>query len=206
MVVVKKYSNRRLYDTGDSRYITLEDLARKIRGGADVRVLDAKSGDDLTQATLTQIIIESRGAARLLPVPLLVQLIRMGDDALAEFFGRFISWALELYVQMRQGAQAVAPYNPFASIPFAASNAFARLFSRGTGWGDAPPRSPWAQVAEPVAPYGEPGEPPLDDPHAGPPPRPRAGRQADADDVASLRRELEELREAIHKSPRRKKK
>jgi len=82
-VIVKKYSNRRLYDTEGSSYVTLEELADKIRQGADVRVLDAKTGEDLTQATLTQIILESRGAARLLPIPLLLQLIRMGDDALA---------------------------------------------------------------------------------------------------------------------------
>ncbi|TMA14751.1 MAG: polyhydroxyalkanoate synthesis repressor PhaR, partial [Deltaproteobacteria bacterium] len=88
MTLIKKYGNRRLYDTGHSRYITLEELADIIRGGEDVRVVDAKSGEDLTTGTLAQIIIEGRGAARLLPVPLLVQLIRMGDDALAEFLGQ----------------------------------------------------------------------------------------------------------------------
>lgn len=70
-------SNRRLYDTEASRYITLEELADRIQAGSDVRVIDAASGDDLTQATLTQIIIESRGAAKLLPVPLLTQMIRL---------------------------------------------------------------------------------------------------------------------------------
>ena len=79
---------RRLYDTGESRYITLEELSEKIRAGQDVRVVDAKTNEDLTQATLTQIIIESRGAARLLPPQLLTQLIRLGDDSLAEFFNR----------------------------------------------------------------------------------------------------------------------
>src|SRR4051794_18176922 len=69
-VIVKKYSNRRLYDTEGSCYITLEELADRIRRGAEPRVVDAKTNEDLTQATLTQIIIEGRGAARLLPVPL----------------------------------------------------------------------------------------------------------------------------------------
>src|SRR5262245_55497192 len=78
-VIVKKSSNRRLYDTEGSRYVTLEELAEKIRLGAEVKVVDAKTSEDLTQVTLTQIILESRGAARLLPVPLLLQLIRMGD-------------------------------------------------------------------------------------------------------------------------------
>jgi polyhydroxyalkanoate synthesis repressor PhaR len=117
MLVTKKYSNRRLYDTGESRYITLEELAERIRAGADVKVVDAKTGDDLTQATLTQIIIESRGAAQLLPVPLLTQLVRMGDDAFAEFLSRYMSSALELYFQAKQGVQAaVKPYNPFLSM------------------------------------------------------------------------------------------
>ena len=109
---MKKYGNRRLYDTGDSRYITLEELAEKIRKGADVQVLDAKTGQDLTQATLTQIIIESRGAAQLLPVPLLLQLIRMREDALAEFMGRWMSWALAVYTQARQGARTISAVQP----------------------------------------------------------------------------------------------
>ncbi len=178
-MIVKKYSNRRLYDTEGSRYITLEELAEKIRGGADVKVLDAKTNEDLTQVTLTQIILESRGAARLLPVPLLLQLIRMGDDALAEFFGRFLSTSLDLYFQAKQSAQAISPFNPFASVPFAATNALARLLLGGAsslgGW------------SEPAAP---PPAPPPAAPQESPPP-------AAGSDVASLRRELDELKRAL---------
>lgn len=114
-MLIKKYGNRRLYDTARSRYITLEDLADLIRRGEtdDVRVVDAKSGKDLTTATLAQIIVESRGAARLLPIPILVQLIRMGDDALAEFLGQYVSWALSVYLEAKKGMQALAPFNPF---------------------------------------------------------------------------------------------
>jgi polyhydroxyalkanoate synthesis repressor PhaR len=177
-LIVKKYSNRRLYDTEGSRYITLEELAEKIRLGAEVKVLDAKSNDDLTQVTLTQIILESRGAARLLPVPLLMQLIRMGDDALAEFFGRFLSTALELYFQAKQGAQAISPYNPFASVPFTATSALARLLLGGAG-----AFSGWAG--------GEAAPPPPPVPPPSPPP-PVAGT-----DVADLRRELEELKRSL---------
>ena|SRR2546430_1151466 len=124
-VLIKKYGNRRLYDTGRSRYITLEELADSIRAGEEPRVVDAKSGEDLTTTTLAQIIIEGRGAARLLPVPLLLQLIRMGDDALAEFLGQYVTWALEVYLQARQGVQAMAPFNPLlAFAPAALSRAF----------------------------------------------------------------------------------
>lgn len=110
-MIIKKYANRRLYDTRASRYITLDDLTALIRAGNDVRVVDAKSGADLTQATLTQIIIEGQGADRLLPVPLLLQLIRLGEDALAEFLGRHLSFALEMYLRARQQLQVP---NPFA--------------------------------------------------------------------------------------------
>ena len=138
-MLVKKYGNRRLYDTGESRYITLEEFAHKVRRGEEPRVLDAKTGADLTQSTLAQIILESRGAARLLPVPLLTQMIRMGDDALGEFFSRYLGAALDLYFHAKQGAQAFAPVNPFAQLPFAAGNALARLLGAG---GQSAPSSP----------------------------------------------------------------
>lgn len=171
MIVVKKYGNRRLYDTADSRYVTLEDLAEKVRKGADVQVLDAKGGQDLTQATLTQIIVESRGAARMLPVPLLLQLIRMGDDALGEFLGRWMTFALQAYQYSKDRARSVSAYNPFAMAPFAATNALARLLGGG---------EPWVEPAPPVP----------------PPPAP------EREDVASLRRELEELKKSLRKRRR----
>ena len=173
MMVIKKYGNRRLYDTTESRYITLEELAGRVRAGDAVRVVDAKTNKDLTQQTLAHIILESRGAAKLLPVPLLEQLIRMGDDSLSEFFGMYLSGALEMYLSARRGAQAMMPYNPFAQIPFAAGNAFARLLG---GWGPAPRPEP----------------PP---PEPAPPPRP--AKDDTADQVAALRRELEEIKRAL---------
>jgi polyhydroxyalkanoate synthesis repressor PhaR len=182
-LIVKKYSNRRLYDTEQSRYITQEELAEKIRLGAEVRVIDAATGDDLTQATLAQIILESRGASRLLPVPLLVQLIRMGDDALAEFLGRYMSSALELYLHAKEGAAAIAPYNPFAGVPFAATNALARLLlgsgsgGGGFGWREPPP-------------------PPAAAPPAAPLPSPPPARES-SDEMKDLRRELDEIKRAL---------
>jgi polyhydroxyalkanoate synthesis repressor PhaR len=145
-MIVKKYANRRLYDMDSSRYITLEELADRIRAGADARVLDAKTNDDLTQSTLAQIILESRGAARLLPTPLLVQLIRMNDDSLAEFMGRYLSWALDLYMSARQGAQAIAPYNPLAMAPFNATSALARLLGGVAGWREQQAPAPVAEA------------------------------------------------------------
>jgi polyhydroxyalkanoate synthesis repressor PhaR len=140
-MIVKKYANRRLYDMESSRYITLEELAEKVRAGAEIRVVDAKTDEDLTQATLGQIIFESRGAARMLPTGLLVRLIRMNDENLGEFLGRFMSWALDMYLQAKQGAQAIAPYNPLAMAPFDATSALARLFGNVAGWRDTRPQA-----------------------------------------------------------------
>lgn len=173
MLTIKKYSNRRLYDTSESRYITLDELAAKIRGGVDAQVVDARSGADLTQATLAQIIIEGRGAGKLLPVPLLTQLIRMGDDSLSEFFGQYISVALQLYLQMKQNARRVAPFYPMANVPFSAANAMARAFmghwmsraggnpyAAGAAPGAWPGGNPWQDPqAWPGAPGGAPFEP-----------------------------------------------
>jgi polyhydroxyalkanoate synthesis repressor PhaR len=195
---IKKYSNRRLYDTSESRYITLEELATKVRGGTDVRVVDAASDEDLTQATLAQIIFESRGASRLLPVSLLTQLIRMGDDSLAEFLGRYLSVALEWYVGARQSAQSVSSFNPLATLPFQMTSGLARFLSGIPVWPDA-------------------GAPATAPPHAAPPPEPTtpspppaapaaASAPSPSSEISDLRRELEALKDVIKGALPRKKK
>lgn len=185
-MVVKKYGNRRLYDTEDSRYVTLEEVAERIRRGDDVQVVDAKTGHDLTQVTLAQIILESRGAARLLPVPLLRQLIRMGDDALAEFFGRTISWSLDFYLLAKKGAQ-VLPRGPFGVMPF--MNPFAALLANTPPWSmpmqtSGSPRTLELEV-----------EPPIDV-------EPDPERNGQAEEIAALRRELDELKRVVSKQNR----
>jgi polyhydroxyalkanoate synthesis repressor PhaR len=133
-MLVKKYGNRRLYDTQASRYITLGDLTTSIRDGADVRVVDAKTNADLTQETLTQIIIEGRGADKIFPAQLLHQLIRLGDDALSDFLGRYVQGALELYLQARKTSQSLMPFNPMLALFGQQPQAF----------------SPWGAPAQPT--------------------------------------------------------
>lgn len=143
-VLIKKYGNRRLYDTGDSRYVTLDELAAKIRAGADLRIVDATSGEDLTQATLTQIVLETGHAAKFLPVQLLTQMIRLSDDALAEFFSRYVTGALDLYLQAKRGVQSIASYNPLAQLPIAATDALARMWM-GSPFGGYPQQGGYPQ-------------------------------------------------------------
>jgi polyhydroxyalkanoate synthesis repressor PhaR len=181
-LIVKKYANRRLYDTDESKYVTLEELTEKIRRGAEVQILDAKTNEDLTRATLLQVIVETKGAA-LLPTPVLSKLIRLDDDALGEFFGKYLSGALELYLTAKHGAQAVSPYFPFATTPFTAANAMARMMNgmmtgQVGGWPDAGFTLPGPPVAQTPTP---------------PPPQ-----TAQASDLDALRGELEALRREVH--------
>jgi polyhydroxyalkanoate synthesis repressor PhaR len=195
-ILVKKYGNRRLYDTGDSKYVTLDELATKIRSGADIRVIDAQTSEDLTQATLTQIVLETGHAARFLPVQLLTQMIRLSDDALAEFFSRYVTGALDVYLQAKRGVQSLAAYNPLAHIPVAASDALARMWmSNPFGHQYQPPPQYPGYAASP--PYVAPPPPP--EPESPPPEVHDTGEQAETDrnNVAAMRRELDELKQAI---------
>jgi len=83
-VLIKKYPNRRLYDTSAGRYVNLDDVALLIRQGADVQVVDARTGEDLTRVILTQIIVEEvKGQPAGLPLDLLRQLVIATDQALS---------------------------------------------------------------------------------------------------------------------------
>ena len=93
--VIKRYSNRKLYDTQESRYVTLEELEEMIRAGREIRVVDASTGEDLTSVTLAQILLENERAHRAsLPTTLLHQLIKHGE-AWQEFLHRSLRASLE---------------------------------------------------------------------------------------------------------------
>ena len=97
-VVIKKYANRRLYNTETSTYVTLDDLAVMVKGERDFVVFDAKSGDDLTHSVLTQIIVdqESRmGSQTLLPIPFLRQLIRFYGDSIERLVPSYLQASLD---------------------------------------------------------------------------------------------------------------
>lgn len=96
VAVVKKYANRRLYNTASSSYVTLDDLSKMVRDGDDFVVFDAKTGEDLTRSILTQIILEEDGKGRnLLPTNFLRQLIRYYDDSLRAFLPRYLEMSME---------------------------------------------------------------------------------------------------------------
>lgn len=97
-IVIKKYPNRRLYDTSGSRYINLEDIAGLIRDGKDVQVVDAQTGEDITRVTLTQIIVDdARQQPTGLPLGLLRQLIISTDRVGQEFIMWYLKSAFDAY-------------------------------------------------------------------------------------------------------------
>jgi polyhydroxyalkanoate synthesis repressor PhaR len=96
-VVIKKYANRRLYNTGTSTYVTLEDLAGMVKNGEDFIVFDAKTGEDITRSVLTQIIFEqeNKGGQNLLPIAFLRQLIRFYGDSMQMLVPRYLEVSIE---------------------------------------------------------------------------------------------------------------
>jgi len=105
-VVIKKYGNRRLYDTAGSRYVNLDDLAALVREGKEVRVVDAKTGRDLTRVTLTQIITEdAKDKPTGLPLELLRQLIVASDEVRQEFLMWYLKSAFDTYQKVQDAVQ-----------------------------------------------------------------------------------------------------
>jgi polyhydroxyalkanoate synthesis repressor PhaR len=112
-IIIKKYENRRLYDTVASRYVNLDDVARMVREGVEVQVVDARSGDDLTRVVLTQVIMEdAKGHESGLPLELLRKLIVASDRASHDF----LTWYLTTVTDMYQKAQNALTTNPLDKV------------------------------------------------------------------------------------------
>jgi len=105
-VLIKKYPNRRLYNTASRAYVNLNDLATLIRQGEEIQVVDAKSGEDVTRVVLTQIIVEdAKDAPTGLPLELLRQLIMASDRAGQEFIMWYLKSAFDTYEKVQDAVQ-----------------------------------------------------------------------------------------------------
>jgi len=119
-VVIKKYANRRLYNTATSSYVTLDHLAQMVKDGVDFAVYDAKTGEDITRSVLTQIIVEEEAkGANLLPINFLRKLIGFYGDSLQGFVPRYLEMSMENFTrnqeQMRDAmAKTFGQMFPFA--------------------------------------------------------------------------------------------
>ena len=135
-IVLKKYANRRLYDTHKSAYVTLAEVADSIRQGKSVSAFDAKTKEDVTAFVLTQIVLEeAKNKNALLPVPLLHIIIRYGENVLQDFFNNYLEQTINAYLTYKRQAdeqfqkwldvgmdisgmaqQSISRLNPFQTI------------------------------------------------------------------------------------------
>lgn len=153
-VVIKKYANRRLYNTESSSYITLDHLAQMTRDGREFRVVDAKTDDDITHNVLTQIIMEAegRGEKPMLPVNFLRQLIGLYGDSMQALVPSYLEASMESFrrnhAQFKtavEGAFAGSPFAEIAKRNMEMFEAAASAFKPGTakhGAADAVPAGP----------------------------------------------------------------
>lgn len=138
-ITIKKYANRRLYNTGTSTYVTLEDLATMVKNGEDFLVYDAKTGDDITRSVLAQIIFEQENKAgqNLLPTTFLRQLIRFYGDSMQMLVPRFLEQSIDNLTreqekyrsQMSQAFGGMSAFGPLEEQVRRNMEMFERTFS-----------------------------------------------------------------------------
>lgn len=149
-IIIKKYANRRLYNTASSSYITLEDLARMVRENVEFQVLDAKSGDDITHSILTQIIMdEEANGEQMLPVSFLRQLIGMYGNSMQAMMPSYLEASManfrENQAKIKDAFEKGLSATPFAAIHetnMAMMRAAADVFLPGMGKAKDKPKSP----------------------------------------------------------------
>lgn len=127
-VIIKKYGNRRLYDTSASRYINLEEIAALVRNGTEVQVVDAKTGEDLTRVTLTQIIVENaKDQPAGLPLELLRQLVVASDHVGQEFIMWYLKSAFDTYQKLQNAIKGgLSEVQSAALSPLSMMNKFVK--------------------------------------------------------------------------------
>ena len=183
-ITIKKYANRRLYNTGTSTYVTLEDLASMVKKGEDFQVVDAKTGDDITHQVLTQIIFEQENKGQnLLPITFLRQLIRFYGDQVQSFVPKYLELSMGALTRDQQkmrdamgGLPGAAPFQSAVEEQVRANMAMMerafRMFTVFPGQEGAAGEAPAAT------------------------PAPKA---KDGDDLDDLRREMAEMRARLDK-------
>lgn len=125
-VTIKKYANRRLYNTATSSYVTLDHLCQMVKDGVDFVVYDAKSGEDITRSVLTQIIVEEeqKGGQNLLPISFLRQLISFYGDSLGGLVPRYLEYSMQSFARnqeqmrhyMKNTLEGMFPFTPFEEM------------------------------------------------------------------------------------------
>jgi polyhydroxyalkanoate synthesis repressor PhaR len=180
--VIKKYANRRLYNTGTSTYVTLEDLADMVKAGEDFVVYDAKTSEDITRSVLTQIIFEQESKGQnLLPITFLRQLIRFYGDSIQNLIPTYLDFSIESLVREQEKLrnQMTAAFGPGAFSPATLSEQVRRNTEM------------FEQAMRMFLPFGG-GRP-----AAAPPPE--AAAPGDKSDFDQLRKQLDDMQKRLDK-------
>jgi polyhydroxyalkanoate synthesis repressor PhaR len=184
-VIIKKYANRRLYNTGTSTYVTLEDLATMVKAGEDFIVYDAKTSEDITRSVLTQIIFEqeNKEGQNLLPITFLRQLIRFYGDSMQMLVPHYLEVSIDNLTREQgkfrdQMAQAfgVSGFGPLEDMARRNMEMFQRTFAMFTPFGRG-------AAGQPAAPAGTPTEPE----------KPARG----GDQIDDLKKQMEEMQKRL---------
>jgi polyhydroxyalkanoate synthesis repressor PhaR len=158
-IIIKKYANRRLYNTASSSYITLEDLAKMVRENVEFQVLDAKSGDDITHSILTQIIMdEEANGEQMLPVSFLRQLIGMYGNSMQTLMPSYLEASManfrENQSKIREAFEKGMSASPLAALHetnMAMMRAAAEAFMPGVAKPKAKPPTPASDTRDELA-------------------------------------------------------
>jgi polyhydroxyalkanoate synthesis repressor PhaR len=195
-VVIKKYANRRLYNTATSAYVTLDHLSQMVKDKVDFVVYDAKTGEDITRPVLTQIIVEeeSKGGQTLLPIPFLRQLISFYGDSLQGVVPQYLEMSMTQFArnqeQMRRYMQNAFGFNPFQQFESMGKQNMA-MFEKAMRM-----FNPFAAGQNPPGPQNPGQAPSPANGAAEQPPKPQAAPAAppEKDDaIDDLKRKLDEL-------------
>ncbi len=192
-VTIKKYANRRLYNTATSSYVTLDHLAEMVKDGIDFAVFDAKTGEDITRSVLTHIIVEQEGKGQnLLPISFLRHLISFYGDSLQAVVPKYLEHSMQSFAQnqenMRDYLQEtfgnMSPFSTFEEMSrqnMAFFESAMKMFTpMGTGNGQAPANANGNASGSGEDPAGEP-----------------AGGSNEADDIAALRNQLADMQRRL---------
>lgn len=186
-VVIKKYANRRLYDTSASRYVTLDHLRELVKEGRDFQVVDAKSGEDLTRGVLAQIIFEEESKGEtLLPVEFLRQLIGFYGDSMQGMVPSYLRMSMDTFAQ--QQAEMRERMTGAMGSPAASMQMMEEATKRNMAM--------FEQAMKMFTPFGAAGEGAAGDTKSA---AAKPGGKADGSDVADLRAELDAMKAKLDK-------
>ena len=210
-VVIKKYANRRLYNTESSTYVTLDDLGQMVRSDRDFVVYDAKSGEDLTHSVLTQIIVDQEARStspNLLPTPFLRQLIRFYDDmGISKMVPGYLQMSLEALAREQErlraqftstwGSATLDAYSDQVRKNMELFEQAMRMWAPPTGLKPDAASEPTAPATSEAPPESAAGNATANTSHAQPTPDATGGARRDTKELAELRGQLADMQRKI---------